>query len=146
MVTFESSRPILRVDDLQRSLDYYTRLLGFTVDFHDPGIIASVSRDRAGVWLVEGDQGHAGGWVWFGVDDVEPLYEEWRGKGGVKIRLPPTNYCWAREMQLEDPDGNVLRFGSEPDESAPLGVWLDMRGVRWAPVAGGGWRRVGVEN
>ncbi len=28
-------------------------------------------------------------------------------------RLPPSNYRWALEMQIEDPDGNVLRLGSE---------------------------------
>jgi hypothetical protein len=32
----------------------------------------------------------------------------------IKIRLPPTSYAWALEMQIEDPDGNVLRIGSEP--------------------------------
>ena len=33
---------------------------------------------------------------------------------GAPIRLPPTNFSWALEIQVEDPDGNVLRFGSEP--------------------------------
>ena len=33
---------------------------------------------------------------------------------GVKIRMAPTNYPWALEMHVEDPDGNVIRFGSEP--------------------------------
>jgi hypothetical protein len=28
--------------------------------------------------------------------------------------LPPTNFPWALEMQVKDPDGNVLRIGSEP--------------------------------
>jgi hypothetical protein len=28
--------------------------------------------------------------------------------------MAPTNYSWAVEMQIEDPDGNVLRLGSEP--------------------------------
>lgn len=51
--------------------------------------------------------------VWFAVDDVEPLYEEYKTRG-VKILLPPTNSPWALEMQIEDPDGNVLRMGSEP--------------------------------
>jgi hypothetical protein len=27
--------------------------------------------------------------------------------------MAPTKYPWALEMQLEDPDGNVLRIGSE---------------------------------
>jgi predicted enzyme related to lactoylglutathione lyase len=34
---------------------------------------------------------------------------------GVKILLEPTNFPWALEFQVEDPDGNVLRFGSEPE-------------------------------
>ncbi|HSH17195.1 MAG TPA: VOC family protein [Verrucomicrobiae bacterium] len=34
---------------------------------------------------------------------------------GVAIRHPPTNYPWALEMHVEDPDGNVIRFGSDPD-------------------------------
>src|SRR5687768_3587828 len=39
---FEGAQPILRVGDLQTSVDYYVRVLGFKVDFHE--IIASVSR------------------------------------------------------------------------------------------------------
>ena len=42
-------------------------------------------------------------------------------------------------MQVEDPDGNVLRFGSDPKEGQPYGEWFDMRGVRWAHKPGGGW-------
>ena len=33
----------------------------------------------------------------------------------VTIKLPPTNFSWAYEMQVEDPDGNVLRLGSDPN-------------------------------
>ena len=47
------------------------------------------------------------------MDDVCRLHEELKARG-VAIRLPPTNYPWALEMQIEDPDGNVLRLGSEP--------------------------------
>jgi len=32
--------------------------------------------------------------------------------------MEPTNFPWAKEMHVEDPDGNVIRFGSEPDEAA----------------------------
>lgn len=34
-------------------------------------------------------------------------------------------------MQVEDPDGNILRIGSGPLESEPYGEWLDMNGDRW---------------
>lgn len=52
-------------------------------------------------------------WAWIGVDDAERLYQEYN-TNGAKIRLPPTNYSWALEMQVEDLDGNVLRLGSDP--------------------------------
>ncbi len=55
---------------------------------------------------------------------------------GAKVRHPPTNYEWALEMQLEDLDGNVLRLGSEANKGEPIGEWLDMNGVRWAPKSG----------
>ena len=47
------------------------------------------------------------------MDDVEKLHDDYKARG-IKIRLPPTSYAWALEMQIEDPDGNVLRIGSEP--------------------------------
>ena len=38
-------------------------------------------------------------------------------------------------MQVEDPDGNVLRMGSEPKEGEPFGEWMDMEGRVWPPPA-----------
>lgn len=115
---FEGVWPIFRVADLDASLRYYIDILGFTIDWKYEGVIASVSRDRVGIFLSEGDQGHPGAWVWIGVGDVDALFHEYRAKG-AKVRHPPTNYSWAREMQIEDPDGNVLRLGSDPDDEAP---------------------------
>ena len=31
-------------------------------------------------------------------------------------------------MQAEDPDGNVLRFGSDPKKDEPFGPFMDMHG------------------
>lgn len=67
--------------------------------------MASVSRDRCDIFLCEGDQGHFGTWIWVGVTDSASLCEEFRSKGS-RVRHPPTNYPWAYEMQIEDPDGN----------------------------------------
>ena len=61
---------------------------------------------------------------------------------GAKIRNPPTNYQWALEMQVEDLDGNVLRFGSEPKEDEPIGPWLDMDGNRWIRTPDGKHRKL----
>jgi len=137
---FGGVNPILRVNDLKVSKDYYTRVLGFKVDFETLDFI-SVSRGRCGLFLCQGDQGHFGSWVWISAPDVELLVEELRA-AGARIRHEPTNYPWAMEIQVEDPDGNVLRMGSEPKENEPTGEWLDMDGVRWAPLPEGGYRRI----
>ncbi len=86
------------------------------------------------MFLSQGDQGNPGSWVWIGVSDAAALCEEISARG-AKIRNPPTNYPWALEMQVEDPDGNVLRMGSECREGEAFGDWLDMKGDRWR-VAG----------
>ena len=111
-VAFEGSQPILRVENMQASLHFYVDIMGFkNAAWGDDGF-TSISRDRAAIYLCRGDQGRGGAWVWIGVEDVEKLHDECKTRG-VTIRLPPTNYPWAREMHVEDPDGNVLRFGSE---------------------------------
>ena len=134
---FGGVTPILNVQNLEASIAYYVNALGFKVDWEHRDVIASVSRDHCGIFLCEGDQGHPGSWVWIGVGDVDALFEEYKNSG-TRVRHPPTNYAWAREMQVEDPDGNVLRFGSDPKPDEPLGEWLDMHGRRWATSADGG--------
>jgi hypothetical protein len=114
--------------------------MGFRLDFRDPGIIASVSRGECTLFLVEGDQGYPGAWVFIGVADCGALWQEYQ-LTGARLRQPPTNHPWAREIQIEDLDGNVLRFGSDPIEGEPYGEWLDMCGGRWRKVVTG-WERV----
>jgi catechol 2,3-dioxygenase-like lactoylglutathione lyase family enzyme len=130
---FGGAAPVLRVADLDAALEYYTGVLGFRRNWGDGGF-ASVSRDRCTIFLCEGDQGHPGTWVWIGVADAVALEKELRAQG-ARIRNPPTNYPWALEMQVEDPDGNIMRFGSEPIGGQPFGDWLDMNGKRW-PMSG----------
>ena len=137
---FGGVNPIFRVQSVAASIHYYVTALGFKVNWQTP-FFASVSRDRCNIFLSEGDQGHPGAWVWIGVGDAQALCEELRGKG-AKVRHPPTNYEWACEMQIEDPDGNVLRIGSDPKKDQPIGEWLDMHGQRWAKSPDGGWARV----
>jgi hypothetical protein len=78
-----------------------------------------VSRDGAGIYLCQGDQGQPGTWAWVGVEDVGLLYDEYRASGAT-IRQGPTNHAWAYEMQVQDPDGHVLRFGSDSRADLPV--------------------------
>ena len=114
----ECTIPILRVTDLKASLRWYNAVLSFSTDWQSAGM-ASVSRDGRALMLCEGAQGSVGGWAWVGVTDIAPLHAEFAARG-AEIVLPPTNFSWAYEMRVEDPDGNVLRFGSDPLSDAPF--------------------------
>ena len=109
--------PILSVRSIQASLEFYRDVLGFAQDWIVPtGHVASVSRDGCSIMLCQGEQGHPGTWVWIGVEDIEKLYAELCGNG-AEILQPPTDYPWACEMRVADPDGHVLRFGGAPRDS-----------------------------
>lgn len=112
-VRFENSAPILRVEDMQASLQFYVNVLGFQNAGWGDGNFTYVSRDDAGIYLCRGGQGRGAAWAWVGVEDAEKLFQEYQASG-ARIRMAPTYYSWAVEIQVEDPDGNVLRFGSEP--------------------------------
>jgi predicted enzyme related to lactoylglutathione lyase len=115
MAMRENVVPILRVADLAVSRRYYVDILGFTADW-DAGAMISVSRDGKPIMICEGAQGQPGTWLWVGVEDAEALLGEFSAKG-ARVRSPPQNFDWAYEFQIEDPDGHVLRFGSEPTAS-----------------------------
>ncbi len=135
-----SAIPILRVNDLDASLAYYEQALGFRLDWRAATVL-SLSRDRASLMLSEGDQGHAGTWLWIATGDVDALYAEAEA-GGARLRHPPTNHPWgSRECQIADLDGNVLRFAADLRAGEPMGPWRDGTGARWHPTADGGWER-----
>lgn len=131
--------PILRVANIDTSIAYYTAQLGFEVQWRTDGM-ASVRRDRTSIMLCEGDQGHAGTWLWIAASDVDALYAELRSRG-AHLRHEPANYPWgSRECQVEDVDGHVLRFGADLRDGEPIGDWLDGAGRRWLPAPSGAWR------
>lgn len=108
----ENCQPILRVEDMAVSLRFYVDLLGFVPTAWSTSDFSSISRDRAGLYLCQRGQGQGRAWIWVGANDVQALHREFVAKG-VAIRLAPTNFPWALEMHIEDPDGNVIRFGSD---------------------------------
>jgi catechol 2,3-dioxygenase-like lactoylglutathione lyase family enzyme len=111
----ENIAPILRVSDMAKSLRFYVDILGFKNAEWGDEYFTSVQRDNTGLYLCQGGQGQPGMWVWIGFDgDIKALHQRLVSRG-VSIKLPPTNFSWAHEMQVEDPDGHVLRFGTDPD-------------------------------
>ena len=116
---FECINPILCVRNLQASVEYYVNVLGFKKADWVAGHFTCVMRDACTIYLCEGCQGSPGAWVWAGVADVDALYEEYR-LTGARVRDEPANYPWAWEMRIEDLDGNVIRFGSDPKKDVPF--------------------------
>jgi predicted enzyme related to lactoylglutathione lyase len=121
---FENAAPILRVEDMAAAVRYYVEVLGFTAASWGDEFFTSVNRDRAGIYLAKGAQGHTGSWAWIGVEDAQAVYEELLAKG-AKLRHAPRNYPWALEFHVEDLDGNVLRIGSDSIQGRPYDSWLD---------------------
>lgn len=106
--------PIFNVASLRASQRYYRDVLGFKVDWEDgdPPDFGSVSRDHAIVFMCQGCQGHPGAWVMLFTPDVDRLHAEFVAKGAI-VKRPPTDMPWhLREMLIEDPDGNTMRFAS----------------------------------
>jgi predicted enzyme related to lactoylglutathione lyase len=116
---FENCTPILRVADMAVALKYYVDVLGFRNADWGNDVFTFVGRDNSGIYLCQGGQGQPGTWVWIGVEDVEALHQEYVASG-ARIRREPNNYPWAYEMHVEDPDGHVLRFGSDPKSDMPF--------------------------
>jgi predicted enzyme related to lactoylglutathione lyase len=114
---FECIDPILRVEDMARSLRDDVEVLGFeSAPWGNPDF-TRVERDGRGIYLSRGGQGRGGAWVWIGVADVRALYRVYRERGAVVLQKPK-NEPWALEMRIADPDGNVLRFGSDREDLA----------------------------
>jgi predicted enzyme related to lactoylglutathione lyase len=121
---FDHAEPILRVSDMGASVQYYTRVLGFVNAEWGSDDFTMVSRGDASIYLCRGSQGQPGTWAWVGVEDADALYREYL-QSGARVRQPPRNYPWALEIHVEDPDGHILRFCSDPLTDRPFDKWAD---------------------
>lgn len=115
MNRIENISPILFVTDMKRSLRFYVDLLDFKNAEWGDEDFTGVSRDGCTILLSKNSQGQPGTWVYVGVENAREVYEDLSSKG-VTILMEPTNKPWALEVNVEDPDGHVLRFGSEPED------------------------------
>jgi catechol 2,3-dioxygenase-like lactoylglutathione lyase family enzyme len=139
--SFLSPVPVFRVKNVDASIAYYERALGFKLLWRASDGFACVKRDQCSIFLTNDNQSQPRMWIWIGVQDVRALHSLYLASG-AKIRNPPNNFEWALEMQVEDLDGNVLRIGSDPEKDKPLGIWRDADGIGWRHLGNQRYERV----
>lgn len=104
--------PIFPVRDLRAALEHYTALGFRTEPYADGDFYGFANREGVGLHLHEssyyGDRAAA----YLYVRDADALYAEWSRAGGSTSEVHTTDYGM-REGSHTDPDGNVIRFGSD---------------------------------
>jgi predicted enzyme related to lactoylglutathione lyase len=114
--------PLLIVSDLQRSIAFYTGTLGFTClgTWGEPPVFSILRRDRAELMLSTGDadaepRPNGGQQIWdlyVNVEDAAAEAEAIRAAGGTIARGPCEMEYGMLEIDVRDPDGALICFGS----------------------------------
>ena len=115
--TVENTIPVLPVSDLKRSLQFYTEILGWILEWSSDNL-GAVSRDGSQIMLSQMIPVTSGSWAWIGLTD-DTLFETYRA-ADVTIVQEPQNWSWAYEMKIADPDGNVLWLGTGTRSDLPV--------------------------
>ena len=127
--TLIAAVPQLFVSDIAASCDFFTRKLGFTVEFvyGEPPFYAQVKRGGAQIALRHVDRPVMDKIAVamnadidmlatsISVDDVSALYAEYQAAGVAFHQGLRTEEWGARTFIVRDPDGNLLLFAGSAD-------------------------------
>jgi catechol 2,3-dioxygenase-like lactoylglutathione lyase family enzyme len=101
------------VTDLRRSLEWYTTVLGFEVDFTYPEDEPNYAqfRTESGAEFSIGAGGACGGRFNFTVDSADEYWAQISANGEPEVVEPLFTAPWGtRKFTIRDPDGNELGF------------------------------------
>jgi uncharacterized glyoxalase superfamily protein PhnB len=110
--TFHAIAPIFQVADLQRSIDFYTGVLGFQLGWTagDPPDRASLCRDHAEI-TIETDPAPTRAKAYVQVSGVDEIYAL-AAAAGANVAVPLADRFYGmRDGRIVDPDGNELHIG-----------------------------------
>jgi uncharacterized glyoxalase superfamily protein PhnB len=122
---FRKLTPNLVVRDLKKSLDFYTRVLGFAPGMHVPDdppyVFAAVTAGSVEIFLndrtevakdlPELAEREPSLCLYIEVDDVEGLHTKLSAADAAAVLKPPhTQFYGMREFVAKDPDGHLLMF------------------------------------
>jgi uncharacterized glyoxalase superfamily protein PhnB len=116
---FSHAVPVLPVDNLRATIEFYEKTLGFGTSFvhGDPPYYGIVRRgEGASVHFSEREDTSkpiVPCTVYVFVTDVDAVYKEFNDRG-IDIFLPPEDQQYGmREFELADNNGHFLIFGQE---------------------------------
>jgi len=112
------------VNDVDASIDFYTKHLGFTLEMHPAPPFAEISRGEMHLYLTQpfqaggggasmpsGEQQKPGGWnrVHLVVDELDPLVARLKS-AGCRFRNELVQGVGGKQILLEDPSGNLVEL------------------------------------
>jgi predicted enzyme related to lactoylglutathione lyase len=115
---FKRMSPQLPVAHIEHSIEFYTKNLGFSMDFQYEDFYAGIVKDGHSIHLKSGTPPVNDGKkkedldIIFSVDSIERLYEEVLSKS-IEIVQPLRDMPYGREFYIADPDGNHIAFIEE---------------------------------
>ncbi len=125
MPTFTSLSPMLRTDDIRKTIDFYTVNLGFRLDSawpEDKPCWCSLIHDSVNIMFFTHDPHDSSalkmtGRLYIRTDDAIGLFE--RIKNRVKVvEQPKVQFYGMHEFAIEDNNGYVLAIG-QPTDAPP---------------------------
>ena len=113
--------PQLVVSNIERSIEFYTEKLGFTVAFRYSDFYVGIIKDGYTVHLKSGNpfieerknkRANEDLDIIFSVKDIEYLYEELSNRS-VQFLQPLRTMPYGKEFYVADPDGYIIAFLEE---------------------------------
>jgi predicted enzyme related to lactoylglutathione lyase len=116
---FKKMSPLVHVTHIEQSIEFYTKKLGFSLEFRYEDFYAGIIKDGHSIHLKSG-KSH---WRYenqkddldinFAVEHIEILYNILLSKS-IKIIQPLRAMPYGREFYIADPDGNHIGFVEAP--------------------------------
>ena len=119
--TIKKMSPQLLVADIGRSIEFYTKKLGFDIDFRYEDFYTGIIKDGFSLHLKSGNPSaeerknkreNEDLDIVFSVESVKDLYNEFLNKS-IDIVQPLCDRPYGKEFYIADPDGYILAFLEE---------------------------------
>lgn len=117
-MTYRNATPMIRVSDYQRAKAFYMNVLGFDVinEAGDPIVGFGIFKAGSAQIFLHAWDGAAEPWenwrAYFYVDDQPAMIERLKAQS-CPFKGPTDTFYNMREVEVTDPDGNVLCFGTD---------------------------------